>query len=124
MSRVPWKFGSYIWPINPDTDTGWIVEQVYVEHVPLTATSSVWQHVGRKSQRRRISGWIYGPHAAVFKQQLTQWYQQRIANTLIDHMQQSQRAFFLSLSFTVVPSVSEWKQGRAVWRYDAELVAV
>lgn len=97
---------------------------MYVEHVPLGANSSVWQYTGTKSQRRRISGWIYGAQSALFKQQLEQWHRQRVIGVLVDHLQQSKRAFFLSLSFTAVPSASEWKHGRSTWRYDAELIAV
>lgn len=124
MSRVAWQFNNYSWPVNPETDTGWVTEVVYVEHNPLQATHSVWQSLTRKSPRRKISGWIFGAQGALFKQQLEQWHRQRVVAILKDHLNDQRKAFFLSLSFSLVPSYSEWKQGRAVWRYDAELIAV
>lgn len=122
MSRVPWVFGTYVWPINPETDTGWIVEHVFVEQNTLASAESFFQKTATRSARRRISGWIFGQRAVEFKNMLETWHRLSTRATLTDHLGVSRRAFVFSLSFTLVPSVSEWKQGRATWRYDAEFV--
>lgn len=122
MSRVPWSFDGYEWPINPDTDTGWVKEHIFVEQNPLQASLSFFQRTSSRSARRRISGWIYGPQGQTFKSKLEYWHAVTRRALLVDHLGVQKMAFLYSLSFTAVFSVSEWRYGRQTWRYDAEFV--
>lgn len=124
MPRVAWSFANYTWPINPDTDTGWVRDHIFVEQNTLQAPRSFFQKTSTRSARRRISGWIYGAQGPEFKAKLEYWHLVSTRGILVDHLGVQKRAFLISLSFTAVSSASEWKQGRQAWRYDAEFVEV
>jgi hypothetical protein len=123
MSRVAWSFNGYSFPINPDDDSGWTEDEVMTENVPIGSTNSSIQFVGRKSGRRQIQGWLWGPAAATQKSTMKSWKDNRTEATLIDHTGDSQKAIMVKFEAKPVMSISEWNQGRQTYRYTAEFIA-
>ena len=124
MARVAWTFDSYSWSINPDTDSDWVYEQVISEQVPVNASNSSIQFGGRKSGRRQIEGWLWGPNALTQKNKMKTWQLNRTRSTLTDHLGNAQAAILIRFEAKMVQSVSEWLSGRQTWRYTAEFIAV
>jgi hypothetical protein len=122
MARVAWQFGSYSFAINPEKDSGWIYEDVMPETVGIGASRSTFQYGGTKSGRRQISGWLYGASALDQHNRMKGWKQSRVKATLIDHLGNSTTARFSKFDAEAIQSATEWKLGRATWRYNAELI--
>lgn len=122
MARVPWRFNNYDWSINPEKDSGWNYEDVMPESVAIGAGRSTFQYGGTKSGRRQISGWLYGPSALDQYNRMKAWKQARTKSTLVDHLGNVSTARFAKFEAEAVQSATEWKLGRATWRYSAELI--
>jgi hypothetical protein len=122
MARVPWTFAGYNWPVNPEKDSDWVGSFVNTEHHPIESQKSSFQYTARRSSRRRISGWLFGPYAAAQLTQMQAWYNSRQTATLVDHTGQARACFLFSLELEHVQAVSEWQQGRNVYKYNAEFV--
>jgi len=118
--RVPWKFGDYEWAVNPEKDGSWVYEDVMPESVGIGAPRSTFQYGGTKSGRRQISGWLYGDSALDQYNRMRGWKASRIKATLVDHLGNSTTARLSKFEAEAVQSNTEWKLGRATWRYNAE----
>jgi hypothetical protein len=124
MSRVAWLFNGYAWPVNPEKDSGWTKDDVVGEVNPLQSNISTFQFTGRKSARRQISGWIWGPNSAEQLTKMRDWRINRTKATLRDHTGESKRCYCASLRLEPVQDIASWKSGRQTYRYDAEFVEV
>lgn len=124
MSRVAWVFAGYSWPINPEKDSGWVKEEVYSEQHPLNSTVSNLHFTAKKSARRKVSGWLFGETSAAQLTKMQYWKDNRTVGTLVDHNNSSKRCMLISFAPEPVQSVSEWKAGRATFKYEAEFIEV
>lgn len=122
MARVAWQFAGNSFSINPDEDTGWEAAEVNAENVPIGSTQSSIQWGGRKSGRRQVSGWLWGPTTGAQKTMMQGWKNNRTVGNLIDHTGESVKCMVISFSAKPVLSQSEWKQGRQTYRYNLEFV--
>ncbi len=124
MARVAWVFNSYSWAVNPEKDSGFNAEEVEPEAVAIGATKSTFQWGGRKSARRQISGWLYGPNALAQYNLMRGWKNNRTVATLVDHLGNSSTARLAKFDAEPVVSNTEWANGRSTWRYNAEFIEV
>ena len=124
MPRVAWVFDNYQFPVNPETDTGWNREVILVEHNPIRSTQSVFQYLGTRSARRRITGWMYGPKADEMRSKFEHWLTTRKVATLKDHLNVSRNAVLVSFTYELVPDYRAWRQQKPTYRYNAEFVQV
>ncbi len=124
MSRVAWVFDNYQWPVNPETDTGWNSELIIVEHNPIQSSRSVFQYLGTRSARRRITGWMYGLKAEEMRSKFEYWLSTRKVAILKDHLNVSKNAMLVSFTYEIVPDYGMWRQQRPTYRYIAEFVQV
>lgn len=122
MSRVAWSFNGQAFAINPDEDSGWEAAEVNAENVPIGATQSSIQWGGRKSGRRTVSGWLWGPDTGTQKSMMQTWKNNRTIANLVDHTGESTRCQVMNFNAKPVMSQSEWKQGRQTYRYTLEFV--
>lgn len=122
MARVAWSFNSQNFAINPDEDSGWTAAESFAENLPIGATQSSMQWGGRKSGRRTVSGWLWGPETAAQKTMMQGWKNNRTIANLIDHTGESVKAMVINFNAKPVLSQSEWKQGRQTYRYEIEFV--
>lgn len=120
--RVPWRFNNYDFAVNPEKDGGWVSEDVMPESVGIGASRSTFQYGGTKSGRRQISGWLYGPNALDQYNRMRSWKANRTRSTLIDHLGNSTTARVSKFDAEAVQSSTEWRLGRATWRYNMEFV--
>lgn len=120
--RVSWIFAGYQWAINPEKDSGFIYEDIMPESVGIGASRSTFQYGGTKSGRRQISGWLYGINALDQYNRMKGWKQSRIKGVLVDHLGYSATVRFSKFDAETILSATEWKLGRATWRYNAEIV--
>lgn len=121
--RVAWVFNGYSFPVNPEKDSGFNAEEVEPESVAIGATRSTFQWTGRKSARRTISGWCYGPNALEQYNTMRSWKNNRTIATLTDHLGNSASARLAKFDAEPVVSQTEWAHGRNTWHYTAEFVA-
>jgi hypothetical protein len=124
MARTPWQFAGYDFPVNPEEDSDWIYEHLESENIPINATSSNIQFGGRKSARRRISGYIWGPSSATQHAKMQSGRKNKTQGTLVDHLGNSQSAILIKFEPKFVRDAQAWAQGRSTWRYDAEFIAI
>ncbi len=122
MARVPWRFNNYDFDVNPEKDSGFNAEEVEPEAVAIGATKSTFQWGGRKSGRRVISGWLYGPNALTQYNLMRSWKNNRTVATLTDHLGNTATARLVKFDAEPVVSNTEWAQGRSTWHYSAEFV--
>ncbi len=122
MARVAWKFNNQDFAINPDEDSGWSSQEVNAENLPINATESVIQWGGRKSARRIVSGWLWGPTASAQKSMMQTWKNNRIISNLIDHTGESMKCLVVNFTAKPVLSQSEWRHGRQTYRYELEFI--
>lgn len=120
--RVAWQFNSYQWPVNPETDTGFVSEEVLPEVVPIRATKSSVQWGGRKSARRQITGWLYGLKALEQYNTMRGWKENRTRASLVDHFGNTTTARLVKFDAKFVQSNTEWGAGRPTWQYTAEFM--
>lgn len=120
MARVPWRFNNYNFAVNPEKDSGWTWEDVMPESVGIGAGRSTFQYGGTKSGRRQISGWLVGADALDQYTRMRAWKAQRTKAVLIDHLGASTTARVSKFDAEIVPNISEWRLGRATWRYNLE----
>lgn len=124
MARVAWIFNGYSWAINPETDTGWRSEDIVYEGNPINSSRSVFQWGGRKSERRVITGWIWGPTGTTQYSNMMTWKENRVTATLTDHMGISRTARMIKFDAEPVRSVAEWQAGRQTYKYTAEFISL
>lgn len=122
MARVAWVFNGYSWPINPEKDSGWVKEEVYAEQVPIRSPKSSMQWGGRKTGRRQISGWLYGPSAQTLYNNMVSWKENRTRATLTDHFGNASVARLVKFDAEYIQANGEWLASRPVWRYNAEFL--
>lgn len=122
MARTAWSFAGSSFAINPDEDSGWEAPEVNAENVPIGATQSSIQWGGRKSGRRTVSGWLWGPSTAAQKTMMQGWKNNRTVGMLVDHTGESTKCMVVNFNAKPVLSQSEWKQGRQTYRFTLEFV--
>lgn len=123
MSRVAWRFNNQDFSINPDEDSEWEYAEINAENVAIGSTQSSLQWGGRKSGRRTVSGWLWGPTTAAQKSMMRGWKNNRTVGNLVDHTGESVKCMVVNFSAKPVLSQSEWKQGRQTYRYSLEFVS-
>lgn len=122
--RIAWSFDNYSFHVNPEEDSGWVVEPVVSNRVPIGGNRSRIQIGGIKSATRQISGWIYGPGSAIQYNNMRRWVRDRVVSTLTDHLGESRRAIMISFQPQAVRSASEWAAGRQAYKYTATFLAL
>jgi hypothetical protein len=122
MARVAWSFNGYSWPINPEEDSTWIKEHIVAETGDVGAENSNIQFGGKKSARRQVSGWIWGPGSTQLLLNMHTWHANKVRANLVDHVGESRRCILLSFSPKPVKDVKEWRQGRQTYQYNAEFI--
>lgn len=124
MAKISWKFNNYTFPVNPDEDSGWTVNPVISEVIPIYASQGSVQVGGIGSARRRISGWIFGSNSNSFKAQFDSWMVSGTVGTLTDHLNQSRRARLIRFEPAALRDAKYVRQGIQIWKYTAEFIAV
>jgi hypothetical protein len=124
MARVAWRFNNYDWPINPDEDSGWTKPDIMSETNDVNANKSSLQFGGRKSARRQISGWIWGPGSVQLHINMHSWNDNRTKATLVDHTGVSRTCMMMNFAAKPVQDVREWRSGRQTYKYTAEFIEV
>lgn len=123
MARVAWQFNGYSWAVNPDDDSGWKADEANSENLPIGSTNSSIQWGGRKSARRQISGFIWGPAGGTQRTNMESWKNNRVISNLIDHTGATQKAQLVMLEIRPVQDYLEWRANRQTYRYNAEFLA-
>lgn len=121
--RVAWQFAGYSWAVNPFEDSGWKADEVNAENVAIGSTSSSLQWGGRKSARRQIQGYIWGPSGATQLATMNSWKNNRTISTLVDHIGSSQKAQLVMFEARLASDIKEWQNGRQTYIYQAEFIA-
>lgn len=124
MTRIPWKFGDYNWPVNPSESSGWVKEELMAENNPLNSTKSSIQFTATKSGRLQISGYILSQAQYTT---MMGWKESGLQATLVDHYGVSKKARLIVFDAKPVNNVGNFKNGELVgrtWSYSAEFIEV
>lgn len=121
--RTPWRFGSYVWPVNPEEDDGFKAESKLALKDPLSGNVTSVQFMGLQSATRSVRGWFFGPESTTHRDQVYAWQKAGTVAILEDHTGFKVRCMISSFSYKEVKDYKRNKDGIYTYKYEITFLA-